>query len=82
MWARTYLALLVIRLYLALQPSYIHPDENFQGPEVIAGMFPLPLPPSSFSAFSSSCSDKPSSSAAISGELLAPKCRALYQALD
>ncbi|CAD6592277.1 MAG: alpha 1,2 mannosyltransferase [Alectoria sarmentosa] len=37
MWTRTYLALLVVRLYLALQPSYIHPDENFQGPEVIAG---------------------------------------------
>lgn len=48
MWTRTYLALLVVRLYLALQPSYIHPDENFQGPEVIAGMMlplPLPLPP-------------------------------------
>lgn len=37
MWTRTYLVLLVVRLYLALQPSYIHPDENFQGPEVIAG---------------------------------------------
>lgn len=52
MWTRTYLVLLVVRLYLALQPSYIHPDENFQGPEVIAGMSPtrsfkhlFPLPP-------------------------------------
>lgn len=49
MWTRTYLTLLVVRLYLALQPSYIHPDENFQGPEVIAGMSPtqsnmLPFP--------------------------------------
>ena len=42
MWTRTYLALVVVRLYLALQPSYIHPDENFQGPEVIAGMSPTP----------------------------------------
>jgi hypothetical protein len=25
-------------LYLALSPSYIHPDEHFQGPEVVAGM--------------------------------------------
>lgn len=38
MWTRTYLVLLLVRLYLALSPSYIHPDENFQGPEVIAGM--------------------------------------------
>lgn len=37
MWTRTYLVLLAIRLYLALSPSYIHPDENFQGPEVVAG---------------------------------------------
>lgn len=29
--------LLLVRLYLALSPSYLHPDENFQGPEVIAG---------------------------------------------
>ena len=43
MSTRTYLALLVVRFYLALQPSYIHPDENFQGPEVVAGMSPLPL---------------------------------------
>jgi len=27
-----------VRLYFALSPSYLHPDENFQGPEVIAGM--------------------------------------------
>lgn len=37
MWARTYLLLLVVRFYFAISPSYIHPDENFQGPEVIAG---------------------------------------------
>lgn len=37
MWTRTYLFLLLVRLYFALSPSYIHPDENFQGPEVIAG---------------------------------------------
>ena len=37
MWRRTYLLLLLVRLYFALQPSYLHPDENFQGPEVIAG---------------------------------------------
>lgn len=39
MWTRTYLLLLAVRTYFALAPSYIHPDENFQGPEVIAGMF-------------------------------------------
>ena len=37
MWTRTYLLLLLVRLYFAVSPSYIHPDENFQGPEVIAG---------------------------------------------
>lgn len=37
MWTRTYLLLLLLRLYLAISPSYIHPDENFQGPEVVAG---------------------------------------------
>ena len=30
--------LILVRLYFAFSPSYIHPDENFQGPEVIAGM--------------------------------------------
>lgn len=40
MWRRTYLLLVLIRLWFALSPSYLHPDENFQGPEVIAGMFP------------------------------------------
>lgn len=39
MWRRTYLLLLLVRIYLALSPSYIHPDENFQGPEIIAGEF-------------------------------------------
>lgn len=38
MWRRTYLLLLAVRFYFAISPSYIHPDENFQGPEVIAGM--------------------------------------------
>ena len=39
MWRRTYLFLVLVRLWFALSPSYLHPDENFQGPEVIAGMF-------------------------------------------
>lgn len=38
MWRRAYLSLVLVRLYFALSPSYLHPDENFQGPEVIAGM--------------------------------------------
>ncbi|MCJ1418223.1 alpha 1,2 mannosyltransferase [Xylographa parallela] len=37
MWTRTYLLFGLVRLYFALSPSYIHPDENFQGPEVVAG---------------------------------------------
>jgi hypothetical protein len=40
MWRRTYLFLILVRLFFALSPSYLHPDENFQGPEVIAGSFP------------------------------------------
>lgn len=40
MWRRIYLLLILVRLYFALSPSYLHPDENFQGPEVIAGTFP------------------------------------------
>ncbi|KAI1766037.1 glycosyltransferase family 22 protein [Hypoxylon sp. FL1150] len=41
---RTYLLLVLIRLWLALSPSYLHPDENFQGPEVIAGqIFSYPV---------------------------------------
>ena len=43
MWRRTYLLLLVIRVYFALSPSYLHPDENFQGPELFAGMFNHPM---------------------------------------
>ncbi|RAH40879.1 glycosylphosphatidylinositol-alpha 1,2 mannosyltransferase smp3 [Aspergillus brunneoviolaceus CBS 621.78] len=46
-WRRTYLLLLVIRVYFALSPSYLHPDENFQGPEVFAGRilsYPSQLP--------------------------------------
>ncbi|KAK5086223.1 alpha 1,2 mannosyltransferase [Exophiala xenobiotica] len=37
MWRRTYLLLLLVRVYFAVSPSYLHPDEIFQGPEVIAG---------------------------------------------
>ena len=46
MWRRTYLFLVLVRLWFALSPSYLHPDENFQGPEVIAGMLDLPTLPS------------------------------------
>lgn len=38
MWRLIYLFLLFVRVYLALCPSYLHPDEIFQGPEPIAGM--------------------------------------------
>lgn len=34
-------------MYFALSPSYIHPDENFQGPEVIAGKCYIALLPTS-----------------------------------
>lgn len=39
MWRRVYLhvVLVSLRLYFALSPSYLHPDEHFQGPEIIAG---------------------------------------------
>ncbi|KZF22590.1 glycosyltransferase family 22 protein [Xylona heveae TC161] len=44
MHRRLYLLLILVRLYFALQPSYLHPDENFQGPEVIAGsVFSYPV---------------------------------------
>ncbi|KAF2969131.1 hypothetical protein GQX73_g4444 [Xylaria multiplex] len=44
MWRRTYLLLVLVRLWFALSPSYLHPDENFQGPEVIAGqIFKYPV---------------------------------------
>jgi phosphatidylinositol glycan class Z len=44
MWRRLYFLLILVRIYFALSPSYLHPDENFQGPEVIAGMiFPTLL---------------------------------------
>ncbi|KAK9466002.1 Alg9-like mannosyltransferase family-domain-containing protein [Lipomyces arxii] len=36
-WRLRYLVFLCIRLYFTLSPSYIHPDEHFQGPEVLAG---------------------------------------------
>jgi hypothetical protein len=39
MWRRVYFLLILVRVYFALSPSYLHPDENFQGPEVIAGMY-------------------------------------------
>ncbi|KAK5121880.1 hypothetical protein LTR85_004451 [Meristemomyces frigidus] len=32
-----YLFLVLVRLYFATVPSYIHPDEHFQGPEIITG---------------------------------------------
>jgi GPI mannosyltransferase 4 len=38
MFRRAYLLLIFVRIYFALSPSYLHPDETFQGPEVIAGM--------------------------------------------
>ena len=41
---RTYLLLLAVRAYFAFSPSYIHPDENFQGPEVFAGEFYIKPP--------------------------------------
>jgi len=41
MWRRTYLFLVLVRLWFALSSSYLHPDENFQGPEVIAGTYTL-----------------------------------------
>jgi len=44
---RTYILIILllslIRIYFALSPSYLHPDENFQGPEIIAGTSLLPL---------------------------------------
>ena len=55
MWRRLYLLLLLVRFYFALSPSYIHPDEHFQGVEVIAGTLrpsaPQPLSPSALPAY-------------------------------
>lgn len=36
---RVYLLILLylLRFFSAISPSYIHPDENFQGPEIVAG---------------------------------------------
>ncbi|KIW97363.1 uncharacterized protein Z519_02755 [Cladophialophora bantiana CBS 173.52] len=43
MWRLLYLFLLFVRVYFAVSPSYLHPDEIFQGPEPIAGyLFPYP----------------------------------------
>ncbi|KAK9472527.1 Alg9-like mannosyltransferase family-domain-containing protein [Dipodascopsis tothii] len=36
-WRLVYLVLVLVRFYFTLVPSYIHPDEHFQGPEVMAG---------------------------------------------
>ncbi|KAK9318433.1 Alg9-like mannosyltransferase family-domain-containing protein [Lipomyces starkeyi] len=36
-WRLAYLILLIVRFYFTLSPSYIHPDEHFQGPEILAG---------------------------------------------
>lgn len=41
MWRRAYLFILLIRIYFALSPSYVHPDEHFQSLEPFAGMFRL-----------------------------------------
>jgi putative copper export protein len=38
-----YSLLVMIRLHFALSNSYIHPDEHFQGPEVVVGTSPLNL---------------------------------------
>jgi len=44
MYRRSYFLLILVRIYFALSPSYLHPDENFQGPEVIAGrVFSYPV---------------------------------------
>ncbi|KAF2488625.1 hypothetical protein BU16DRAFT_223957 [Lophium mytilinum] len=44
MWRRLYFLLILVRVYFAFSPSYLHPDENFQGPEVIAGrIFSYPV---------------------------------------
>ncbi|KAF4585735.1 GPI mannosyltransferase 4 [Ophiocordyceps camponoti-floridani] len=44
MWRRTYLLLVCVRLWFALSTSYLHPDENFQGPEIVAGeIFSYPI---------------------------------------
>jgi len=37
-----YLFLVLVRLYFAILPSYIHPDEHFQGPEVVTGTLLVP----------------------------------------
>ena len=33
--------LAIVRLHFALSNSYIHPDEHFQGPEVVVGIVTL-----------------------------------------
>lgn len=46
-YRRAYLVLLFVRFYFALSSSYIHPDENFQGPELLASRvfgYPSALP--------------------------------------
>jgi putative copper export protein len=39
-----YSLLVMIRLHFALSNSYIHPDEHFQGPEVVVGKSPFASP--------------------------------------
>ncbi|KAA8572524.1 hypothetical protein EYC84_003134 [Monilinia fructicola] len=42
--ARIFIRSFLLRLWFAISPSYLHPDENFQGPEVIAGqIFSYPV---------------------------------------
>ncbi len=70
MWRRAYLLLALVRLYFALSPSYLHPDENFQGPEVIAGEFVLALNTNKFCSSRASRSDRKHSLLCILGTYL------------
>lgn len=38
MMRSVYFVLVLVRICFALSPSYIHPDEHFQGPEIITGI--------------------------------------------
>lgn len=37
-WKTIFIISIILRTYFSLSPSYIHPDEHFQGPEAIADM--------------------------------------------
>ena len=37
LWNRAYIALLLLRIYFALRPGYIYPDEYDRGKQVISG---------------------------------------------